>query len=285
MKKIIFLCFIILTTVALADVPNYSDIYVNDFANVFSESQSGELRGLLIGVREQTTAQVVILTVDNVSPMAMSQYAQEVFDKWKIGQSDKDNGLLILYSKDEDKIWVTTGYGLGGILPDSKVGRILDETFVIERANGNSANGVILATQSYVSVIYENAEEVKSGNAGYQSSDDGFSIIILLYFIFLIISVISSNRRQHPKCPGCKGRMNISKIEVVYEEKNKFGFRNKHYVVTYHCQKCGKIIVKKMKKDPRRQPPLILFFPMGGRRGGFSGGFGGGGSGGGGAGR
>ncbi|MDD5416735.1 MAG: TPM domain-containing protein, partial [Candidatus Aenigmarchaeota archaeon] len=130
MKKILLVLVLILSAAVFAQVPNYQDKYVNDFANIFIENETIELRYLFSNIDEQTTAEMTLLTVDTIAPMEMSQYAQEVFDKWKIGKADKDNGLLILYSKEENKIWVSVGYGLEGILPDSKIGRILDETYV-----------------------------------------------------------------------------------------------------------------------------------------------------------
>lgn len=53
----------------------------------------------------------------------------EVFNTWKIGAADRDNGVLILLSRDENDpgIDVLVGYGLEETLNDGKVGRILDE--------------------------------------------------------------------------------------------------------------------------------------------------------------
>ncbi|MBU3905020.1 MAG: TPM domain-containing protein [Nanoarchaeota archaeon] len=284
MKKILFFVFILLLITPVFAIPSYQDLYVNDYANVFTSNQTSQLRSLLISVEQETTAEISVLTVDTVESSAMSQYAQEVFDNWKIGKTDKDNGLLILYSKEEDRIWVTTGYGLGGILPDSKVGRILDETFVIERANNNSANGIVLATQVYADVIIENKDEVLSGQASSNESD-GTEYVILFYLLIFIIPTSLSYFKKHPKCPDCKGRMSIIETRTVYEDKKTmFGTTKIPYIiVTYRCKKCNKIVTKKMKRDPRRPHPIIFLGGLGGRGG--IGGFGGGGSGGGGAGR
>lgn len=289
MKKIIVLFFILLMiTPVFAQVPNYSDKHVNDYAGVFTSQQVSELRSLLWNVDQQTTAEIVVLTVETVASMDMSQYAQEVADKWKIGKADKDNGLLILYAKAEDKIWVSTGYGLEGILPDSKIGRILDQTFVPARANGNSTQGVILATYEYADVIMQNKEEVLSNQA--HTKDDNFFIYILIFYLLIfIIPIVIAYRRKHPKCPDCKGKMDIIETRIEYEEnKTPFGtFRTPYYIVTYRCRKCGKTITKRLKKNPHRSAmPFIIFGGMGRGGGGFSGGgFGGGGFGGGGAGR
>ena len=55
-------------------------------------------------------------------------YAVEQFEKMKIGNSDYDNGVLILLATEDREIRIEVGYGLEGALPDGKVGRILDQS-------------------------------------------------------------------------------------------------------------------------------------------------------------
>lgn len=287
MKRILLILFLVsvLSVTAFAQVPNYKEKYVNDFANVLNVTQQNELRTLFLFIDQNTTAEMTLLTVETVAPMDTSQYAQEVFDKWKIGKADKDNGLLILYAKQENKIWVSTGYGLEGILPDSKIGNILDETFVPARANGDSASGIVLAANAYADVIKANADEVRSGTAGSSGEDISFFIVFFAVFFLMPVSLFISRYFSTPKCKKCKCRMKLVKQEVISKQtKGSLGITyDKYYTLnTYQCPKCNCKVVKKVWMQSGRYP--IVFFG-GGRGGGFSGGFGGGGFGGGGAGR
>lgn len=280
------------TTLTLAQtIPDYSDKYVNDFAGVFSSAQVSQLRSLFSDVEQQTTAELTILTVDTVSPMAMSQYAQEVADKWKIGKADTDNGLLILYAKDTRKIWVQTGYGLEGILPDSKVGSILDDTFVPARAANDSAGGMVLAAHQYAQVVTDNADEVRSGNAGPEFNLFAALIAALVAFglpvLFLAWVFYASYNSKHPKCE-CGGRSDAIKTETIKEEKTgPFGkkFTAYYALVTYRCRKCGKKFKKKQSGSYGRGGVFVAAGGFHGGGGFGGGGFGGGGFGGGGAGR
>ena len=260
------IAFILLATIAFAQtIPQHIDKYVNDYASMFTQGQIVDLRSLFVNVEANTTAEMTLLTIDAVSPYDMSQYAQEVFDQWKIGKADTDNGLLILYAKAENRIWVSTGYGLEGILPDSKVGRILDDTFVPARADNRTAEGIILAAQQYAAVINENADEVRSGQASPQFSFDPTIYVFILLFVVLPIFSIISQRWLTPKCQ--------------YGHKTKFDHIEGD-VVIYIC-KDGHSVRKKRKRSA-----FFFIGGLGGSGGGFGGGgFGGGGSGGGGAGR
>lgn len=294
------LLFLLLAMPALAlDIPNYKDKYVNDYAGVLTPDQIGELRALFSTVDAQTTAEVTVLTVHTVSPVDMSTYAQEVFDKWGIGKADKDNGLLILYANDTQKIWVATGYGLEGILPDSKVGRILDETFVPARANNDSTGGIVRASHAYADVIVQNADEVMSGKAGGTNITIGhvLSVAFILAFAILptALMIYFSYNNKHPKCPYCGGRADAIKTEKhTATNKTKFFIgsitsTSYYTIITYRCRKCGKTFTKRKEGEYGMANGGLIVIGGGGGYGGGGGfgggGFGGGGGGGGGAGR
>ena len=57
----------------------------------------------------------------------IKDYAYAVFNKWKIGSADKNNGVLILLSVEEDDYWVLQGKGLETLLPSGTLKLMLDD--------------------------------------------------------------------------------------------------------------------------------------------------------------
>ena len=182
------------------ELPDFQDKYVNDFASLFSANETQQLRTLLSEVEQNTTAEVVVVTINTTSPLVPAQYRTELFNYWKIGKEDKDNGLLILYALNENRIEVETGYGLEGILPDSKLGRMLDDYYVPYRDSGNVTNGIILFTQEVSKVIQNNSAEISSGQRTNPSLDWLPYIIFIL--IFIIMSFLSKKRARKCKKDG-----------------------------------------------------------------------------------
>ena len=157
MKKLfILIILLIITNVNAQEFPNPYDDNVNDFAKIFNQDEISELKTILSKVEQNTTAEVVIVTIQTSRPLIPSQYRTELFNKWKIGNEEKDNGLLILYSLEENRIEVETGYGLEGILPDSKLGRLLDENYVPYRDKKQVNQGIILFAKEIAKIITEN---------------------------------------------------------------------------------------------------------------------------------
>ena len=175
-------------TVSAQEIPSYTDKYVNDFARILSITQFQELRNLFSSIDAETSAEVVFVSMDTINGEDISSYSFAIGDSWKVGKEDKGNGLVILYVKDIGKIWVSTGYGLEGILPDSKIGRLLDETYVPLRDSGNVSEGILLFSKSVTNVILENKEEVLSGQAGGTSQSGNF--LFSGYFIWIVVLIV-----------------------------------------------------------------------------------------------
>ncbi len=188
--------FILLFSFSFATIPAYSDFYVNDFAQIFTAQESEELTSILYSLTQDTNAEVVVVTVNSLDGTAPIDYATQIGQSWGVGKKDTDNGLVILYAKAENKIAVATGYGLEGILPDSKVGRILDEQYVPQRDANNVSGGIINATKIYADELYKNKEEIGSSSTNMNGSSPMesefiFPIAIVVIIIFLILLFVS----------------------------------------------------------------------------------------------
>ena len=175
--------------------PSYSDKYVNDFAGILNSLEINQLRNMFAFVNQNSTAEVVFVSMDTIGDNDISQYASELGQSWGVGKKDKDNGAVILYVKDINKIWVATGYGLEGILPDSKIGRLLDEYYVPQRNSGNVALGIVSFSEQFSKVIIDNSAEVMSGHSG-NSLSKIYIFIIIIVLIFIILRIIVSLNRN-----------------------------------------------------------------------------------------
>lgn len=266
-KKIFILLIILFFAgnVSAQELPDYSDKYVNDFADLFNDNETEMLRTALIELEQNTTAEVVVVTINTTFPSTPAEYRTKLFNYWQIGKKEIDNGLLILYSVNENRIEVETGYGLEGILPDSKIGRMLDEYYVPYRNEGQVAQGIIIFTQEVSKVILENSEEIYSAPEirGYVSEILPYIIFII---IFILMGILSSKKRK--KC-----------------SKDGLPMKLIGSAAGYYLYKCANGHIHKELKSSHHN---IGFFGGAGGLGGGSfggGGFGGGMSGGGGVGR
>ena len=141
-----------LAPVALAAVNVVSptdDFYVNDAAGVLSAATKGHIVLNNDALNEACGAQIVIVTVDSVGDATMEEYASTLFDEWNIGSSEKNNGLLLVMSIDDDDYWMTEGKGLRSAITAGDIGELLDtylEPYFAEKDYDDGAKALFDAT-------------------------------------------------------------------------------------------------------------------------------------------
>lgn len=131
--------------------------FVNDFAKTLGDTSQLERR--LESYDRETGNQIVVVTVATADPLTPQQYAEELFAIWKPGQKGKDNGVIILNAVDERRVVVRTGYGLEAVLPDAKIGRILDTSVIPHFKDGNPLLGLYTGAEAVIAVITPGKEK------------------------------------------------------------------------------------------------------------------------------
>ncbi|WP_207694394.1 hypothetical protein DOK67_0000991 [Enterococcus sp. DIV0212c] len=71
--------------------------------------------------------QVVVGVINSTEGDSIDSYAPQLFKKWRIGNQEYDNGILILYALNagERNVIIEVGYGLEDVITDSKAMNIL----------------------------------------------------------------------------------------------------------------------------------------------------------------
>ena len=103
--------------------------YFNDYAQMVQPATAASLESELANFERETSNQIVVVIFpDWPADLVFDDYAQELFRAAKIGQQGRDNGVLVLLTK-EGKIRIHTGRGLEGALPDALCIRIIRDEF------------------------------------------------------------------------------------------------------------------------------------------------------------
>lgn len=169
--------------------------FVNDFAGVLSGEQAATLEGIATSLKAGSGAELAIAVVPTVAPLDPKTYAVELFSRWGIGRKGKDDGLLILLAMAERRVEVEVGYGLEGVLPDGRVGRILDEFAVPHFREGRMGEGLVATADALARVVtgVEGADAI--GADASPGPDGGFphgpiAFILSLPILLLLAAVL-----------------------------------------------------------------------------------------------
>jgi uncharacterized protein len=209
MKKIITIIIALIgfTAVSLAEIPErpVPQRLVNDFAGVLKKGEVSQIESALVQFAQQTSTQLVVVTVSSLDDYDKADYAQQLGEKWGVGQKGNDNGLVVLLKpKTEDtrgEIFIATGYGLEGVLPDAIVNNAVVNTEMIPRFKDGDYFGGLAAGLNVIMDITrgeytaEHYQEKVSGGRG------GGSIIVLIVIIVLF-SLLGRGRSRRFYSPG-----------------------------------------------------------------------------------
>ncbi len=168
--------------------------YVTNPDGVISAATVAELDAMLNRVRRSTSAEAVLVVVDDIDSDDIDTFANDLFSKWGLGKNDLDNGLLVLVAKDMRKAVIRPGYGLEGVLPDIVCARILREQMFPSFRKGDYDTGIMKSMESISGILLDpqNREEILSAQAdvdlggGEGSEGDSFHY----YIVFCIVLAI-----------------------------------------------------------------------------------------------
>ena len=135
------------STEPLSSIPNprvKNGSWVTDMPGALRPDTVTRLNQTLGAAEREHGIEVAVVVVRSLDGSSVEDVAEKLFKLWGIGKKGKDNGLLFLWATGDRKVRVEVGYGLEGILPDGKVGSILD-AYVIPQFKANQFDAGVIA--------------------------------------------------------------------------------------------------------------------------------------------
>jgi uncharacterized protein len=93
--------------------------FVSDFAGILSPGARAAITRIAEEVKAKTGAEIAVATIKTTGGRDIEEYSVDLYMAWGIGQKGKDNGVLLLVALDDRQLWIKTGYGLEGTIPDA----------------------------------------------------------------------------------------------------------------------------------------------------------------------
>ena len=276
------------------DVPNVrlSDVrqYVTDPSAILSATARDSINAILGRLEKSTGIETAVVMLPSIGDEDIFDFGHELFRKWGIGKKKSDNGLLILFVKDQKKVRFTTGYGIEGTMTDAISKRIQTTLMIPRFRNGNWDGGMVSGVRAVAKTL-DGSMQAEEDNGEDDISTIMITLLAIVVTMLIFIYVMGSLQR----CPKCKKRSALRKVrEQHLVVKNKNGRIIRRILrTTYVCKYCGNTVTKDTDENDHGSAmatgAMLGSMLGGGNRGGsgfgggFGGSFGGGSTGGGGA--
>ncbi len=161
---------------------------VNDWGDLLSSGQESQLESALQQYEAESSNQIVVATFLSLGSESLEDVSLRMFSTWKLGQTGKDNGVLLSIFKNERKIRIEVGYGLEGSLPDILAGQIIRDDIRPYFQDGRWYDGIVAGLQGIIQAT--TGEYVGSGSKRTVKREDRSNFFGILFpiIIFLLIS-------------------------------------------------------------------------------------------------
>jgi uncharacterized protein len=205
--------FLISLLLTLGSAPAFAQTFpkltgrVVDAANLLSPAEEAQLIQLSQQIEQASTRQFVVATIPDLQGYPIEDYGYRLGREWKIGQSEANNGILLIVAPNERKVRIEVGYGLEPIMTDALSSIIVNQVILPRFRDGDMAGGIIAgadAITEQMKLPMEAAEKrAQTVVAENQQSEDGggwavgiFWMVVLFFVIFPMIFGRARGRRH-----------------------------------------------------------------------------------------
>ena len=169
-------------------IPEKPKNYVNDYTSTLSGTEITQLNSLLDSFKKANTIEIAVLMENDIEGEPIDKRGTEIFNIWKIGDARYDNGILIYIALKQRSIFIATGRGSGGFLPDFLAGRIIDEILTPYFKKNQYYQGLQIASRRIF--LLSNGEKWAPNKKNNRKV-----LPIVFLVIFLVIVIFIKHRR------------------------------------------------------------------------------------------
>ncbi|WP_058913514.1 TPM domain-containing protein [Entomohabitans teleogrylli] len=189
---------------------------LTDTSGLLSAEEKAALSQRLAALAQQSQAQVAVLVVPTSGDESIEQYATRVFDHWKLGDAQRNDGVLLLVAWQDRAVRIEVGYGLEGTITDAQAGRIIRESIIPAFKQNALARGLTQGVEQLGALLAPEAypaAQFPTANGGPTDADRAFAFIWLACLWILPRSLF---RNSNLAMRGLKSGLSITAICYVY---------------------------------------------------------------------
>ncbi|MEN9529174.1 MAG: hypothetical protein RI932_1047 [Pseudomonadota bacterium] len=157
---------------------------VIDSGEFLSRSEEEGLRERLTTLKQSGGPQMQIWTLKSLEGEPIETLSLRAVEKWKLGDIERDDGLLLTIAKSERRYRLEVGQGLEGVIPDIMASRLLRKYLVPGLRTGTTDSALL-------AMIDEIERLARPGQSSADDAKDSHNPLNeTLIYIFLILLVI-----------------------------------------------------------------------------------------------
>ena len=163
---------------------------VVDAANIIPADQKAALDAKLTAFQTTTGRQFVVATIPSLEGYPVEDYGYRLGRAWAIGDTQKDDGVILLVAPSDRKVRIEVGYGANVYMTDALSSVIINTQIVPQFKAGNYPAGIMAGADAIIEHMQLSPEEAeKRAQQAAQSTqgEDGSAAAFWLFLFFFFI--------------------------------------------------------------------------------------------------
>jgi uncharacterized protein len=176
-------------------LPPHGDRSVHDLASVVWPRDAAKMELWHRALFDASGVAIVVVTVPDLEGEPIEDFATRVGTEWGVGRKGEDRGIVVVLSMKPRRIYVATGYGVEGFLPDGRVGGIIDSEVMPSLRQQDYSGGLVRASAALTAAAAEEygltIEGLKAPSPEPRQDRQKVSPLALLVFGALVLIFIA----------------------------------------------------------------------------------------------
>lgn len=176
--------WLVLGTTAAEVMPPKPAQWFNDYAGAVPAGTAAELNAKLQQFERETSNEVVVAVwQDMQTDSSVQDYTFRIFQQWKIGRKDRNNGIGLFMFIRARQMFIQVGDGLEGAVPDVTAKRIVEDEIGPHFKTGDYGGGLTAG----VNAILAAAKGEYTGTGRTANEKSGLGSVPLIVWVILAI--------------------------------------------------------------------------------------------------
>lgn len=163
---------------------------MNDYVGLLDATQQSDIERRLVAFDDSTGIQLAVVIYDDLGGYEIDEYAIALLREWGIGNKKTNSGVLLLISPAQHRIFISTGYGMEGVLPDATLGQIIDHEITPSFKHKDYYEGVLNGVNAIMQLSkgeYHDKRVKEPKTRGW---------VILLFIIVVLIMIFFGKNKN-----------------------------------------------------------------------------------------
>ena len=215
---------------------------VVDAANILDPAAEAELSAKLDAFEQANQRQFVVATIPDLQGYDISDYGYQLGRHWGLGDTENDDGIILLVAPNDRRVRIEVGYGLEAVIPDGLAYDIVEGEILPRFKAGDMTGGIVAGADAIIRHLELPPEQQQAAiaQASPPAREEGgfpFGALIwigfmLFFFVLPMLGRVRGKRYRGSGAAGARGhpdrRNRGDRISVAGDHGPHADFRQPH---------------------------------------------------------